>query len=281
MKEKGLLEDRDCDLHDASDDEGVMPSSIPDFNHAGNDELDGRDCWLKYIIFDILYVAGPDFEKVMKCLQPFYSGSYYPDVKGSIIDLDLYQRRTILHKIIAPQTNQVEIVDSLVIRPDGTSMSADEYFGDNFIDDAYKPAMIDSIGCALDEIASDASERDKRRRNDRTDQSIEQSRAFAVDRFYTDIVEQKGREGLIFKDLSAPYILGSRGRSVAYWTKLKPDYEHMGAADLDLLVIGGFFATGNSRGGLLSQFLLACVDEQSTDGCTSFCSVCKINGGGK
>jgi len=63
--------------------------------------------------------------------------------------------------------------------------------------------------------------------------------------------------------------------------KLKPDYELLSqASDLDLVIIGGYFATGMHRTGLISQFLLASV-ERDFDGSTSYHSVTRISGRGK
>ncbi len=56
---------------------------------------------------------------------------------------------------------------------------------------------------------------------------------------YKEIVEDQRLEGLLFKDLSAPYVLGDKSKELRYWHKFKPDYfEGSSASDLDL-VVGG------------------------------------------
>jgi ATP-dependent DNA ligase len=96
--------------------------------------------------------------------------------------------------------------------------------------------------------------------------------------FYEDIVENKGLEGLIFKDLLAPYVLGAESRSLRYWNKMKPDYATDGhsASDIDAVIIGAYYATGMGKAGTLNAFLIGCVDENNRD---HFMTLCKVNGG--
>ena len=69
-------------------------------------------------------------------------------------------------------------------------------------------------------------------------------------------------QGLIFKDLATPYYLGEASRSRGYWWKLKPDYDESGSAsDIDLLVLGGRFASGFDKRGMVSSLVVGCLDE--------------------
>ncbi len=61
-----------------------------------------------------------------------------------------------------------------------------------------------------------------------------------------------GEEGVMFKNLEAPYKPGSR---VGYMIKLKPEER-----DFDLVIVGAEYGTGK-RSGWLSSFILACRDK--------------------
>ena len=228
LNHHGQINDLDSNLH-GSDDEKVISTGTYDTFESGafDVEVIGSKYGLKYIVFDILFIGGPGAMKVIECLSKFTHHGYQTNKTGSIIDLDLFQRRKILHNIIEEQPNEVEIVESFVIRSDGTSLSAEKYF-------KQYDAIIDSANCALDEVISDLNEIDKKRRGNRTDNEIEIARALEVEKIYSQIVEGNNEEGLLFKDLNSPYVLGSRSRSTGYWKKLKPDYEHNAeASDLD------------------------------------------------
>ena len=220
----------DLNHHGPDDEKGLSSYDIDTFSNGAVDlGLIGAKCGLKYIVFDVLFVGGPDASKVMKCLSKFSINNESDQCykTGSIIDLDLFQRRKLLHNIIKNQKNEVEIVESFVVRSDGTAKCADAYFQDD-------DSIIDSVSCALDEILPTLGEIDTIRRNNKGDDEIEIERALQVEHIYAQIVEQNCEEGLIFKDLNAPYVLGSRSRSTGYWKKLKPDYENNAdASDLD------------------------------------------------
>jgi hypothetical protein len=50
---------------------------------------------------------------------------------------------------------------------------------------------------------------------------------------------------------------------MGYWWKLKPDYDQSSAAsDIDLLVLGGYYATGFSRRGMMSSLIVGCLDTE-------------------
>ncbi|XP_048001255.1 DNA ligase 3 [Leguminivora glycinivorella] len=69
-------------------------------------------------------------------------------------------------------------------------------------------------------------------------------------------VLQLGLEGLVLKDLESTYEPGKR-----HWLKVKKDYLFGGAmADTaDLVVLGAWFGTGK-KGGMMSVFLMGCLD---------------------
>ncbi|MCK4808731.1 MAG: ATP-dependent DNA ligase, partial [Candidatus Aenigmarchaeota archaeon] len=79
------------------------------------------------------------------------------------------------------------------------------------------------------------------------------SDAKAVDEFYKESLS-KGNEGIMMKNLSAPYKPGSR---VGYGIKIKPTMDN-----LDLVIVGADYGEGK-RVGWLSSFHLACYDPDS------------------
>ncbi len=74
-----------------------------------------------------------------------------------------------------------------------------------------------------------------------------------ADKFYAESLSA-GNEGLMFKNLEAPYKPGSR---VGHMIKLKPIME-----TLDLVIVGAEWGKGK-RSGWLSSFVLACRDEET------------------
>ncbi|KAF4662759.1 DNA ligase (ATP) [Perkinsus olseni] len=54
----------------------------------------------------------------------------------------------------------------------------------------------------------------------------------------------EGEEGRVFKDPGSIYSIGKKGYG---WFKLKPEYSHNLAMDIDLVIVGAFFATGLGR----------------------------------
>lgn len=57
------------------------------------------------------------------------------------------------------------------------------------------------------------------------------------------------------KDLTSPYVVGEKSRSRQHWIKMKADYSDQ-TTNLDVLVLGAYWASGRSRGGRFSSFLL-------------------------
>ncbi|CAL9685126.1 unnamed protein product [Knipowitschia caucasica] len=84
-------------------------------------------------------------------------------------------------------------------------------------------------------------------------------------------VIREGLEGLVLKDLKGSYEPGKR-----HWLKVKKDYLNEGAmADTaDLVVLGAFYGKG-SNGGIMSSFLMGCLDPESG----KWCTVTKCSGG--
>jgi hypothetical protein len=135
--------------------------------------------------------------------------------------------------------------------------------------------MLDSLNCTVNGAIHGLPEIDAGRRRNRSDEQISQARAHAVQRLYDVMVEEQQLEGLIFKDLSAPYYLGEESRNMRYWHKFKPDYfKGSIASDLDLVIIGGYYAKGRKLCGKPSALLCACVDPRDSD---RFVPVCKVS----
>ena len=90
----------------------------------------------------------------------------------------------------------------------------------------------------------------------------------------TDMIKDvfnKGLEGLVLKDKLSIYEPGKR-----HWLKLKKDYLNEGAmADsADLVVLGAWLGTG-AKGGIMSVFLMGCLDDRSK----KWCTVSKVGNG--
>nr|BDT63206.1 MAG: DNA ligase 3-like protein [Hemigrapsus takanoi nimavirus]GBG35356.1 SCV_095-like protein [Hemigrapsus takanoi nimavirus] len=73
------------------------------------------------------------------------------------------------------------------------------------------------------------------------------------------LVVESGLEGLMVKDIKGQYEPGKR-----HWLKIKKDYLNEGAmADTaDLVVLGAWYGKGR-KGGLLSTFLMGCLDKRT------------------
>lgn len=279
----GKFDEKDLNLHGDGDDVNVMSIAMSNaFDAKSPVELNLEDgvepgsvCWLKFVVFDILYVRGPG------CTDLKSKCKFSMDIPlaGSIINLDGYHRKTILHTLIEPQENEVELVDALVVRSDGTSVSAAEYFSPVQPKEfGHEAAHLDSIYFALEGTIPNLESIDEKRRARRTDENIDQERAYSVEQFYSEVVERQYQEGLVFKDLATPYMMGDQSRTAGYWFKLKADYEKLGhASDIDVVVLGAFYASGMKNSGLLNHFLLGCVDPEAPG---KFMTLCKVSGGG-
>eukprot|EP00804_Cyclotella_cryptica_P001192 CCRYP_017014-RA/>CCRYP_017014-RA protein AED:0.02 eAED:0.02 QI:1471/0.88/0.9/1/0.55/0.5/10/2775/629 len=264
----GTLDARDCNLHRDARDANVMSLSKDKlFKHLGSVETkqiresSPEQYWLKYVIFDILYVDGPGaMELISK------SGDLFPQNEaistGSIVNFDLMRRKSILYNLIVPQEHEVELIPSVIVRSDGSSMDAKDYFSDSKTEYGKSSCAMDSILLAMCDEAK-TTVFDPQRLSGRSHEEIEIQRALAMEQCYRQIVENSGQEGLLLKDLSSPYYLGAASRSLRYWFKLKPDYDASGqASDVDVLVLGGKYASGFRKAGYLSSLLVGIIDDR-------------------
>lgn len=80
-----------------------------------------------------------------------------------------------------------------------------------------------------------------------------------------------GCEGLMLKDLQAPYRAGARGSN---WLKLKREYRNELGDSLDLVVIGAFFGKGRRTGTYGTLLVATYNDDEDT-----FPSICKVGTG--
>lgn len=278
----GTIDDRDRDLHKDQRDINCMTLARDKQLEAsfGDSKMlkGGSDdqYWLKYVIFDVIYVGGPDAEKLISKSRHLFP-SNETIIKGSIINLDLMRRKSILYNLIDEQPNEVELIKSIIIRSDGTNMSARDYFTSPPTEFGKTPCEMDSILLALAEDGTKTTVFDSQRRNNKLHEQIELNRALALENCFYDIVEVDGQEGLVFKDLTSPYYLGEKSRRLGYWYKLKADYNQTGmVADMDVVVLGGRWATGLRGAGFLSSFLVGIVDDDSEyEG--KYMTLCKVN----
>lgn len=245
------------------------------------DAQPGEHCWLQYVLFDILYIGGKDASKVLEKATRFLPQEARPTSLGSILNLDISIRRLILHTLVTPQPDMVDFVQTAVIRPDGSQMDGLEYFNPsvNTFEFGYPPVVLDSVNMTLDGYIP-FTDLDKSRRRGMSDNEIEQKRAKTLQSFFNDIVLRQCLEGLVFKDLCSPYGMGSKFRRNGYWLKYKTDYDgrESGEGDIDALVLGASFATGMRKSGMLSSFLVGCVDSNS--GGSKYMTIGTVNGNG-
>lgn len=240
MENEGLLDKRDLNLHAGESDKNTIPA----WGHQGikSDSRIGSNCWLKYVLFDIIYVDGPGAHELM-------ARSLGCDIEavstGSIVHLSCFERKKILFLLLDPVEDQVEHVPSLVIRPDGKTARADEYFSSTnpLMDAGYPVSMVDFVKVIFtdDGTILDRAILNEQLRCGHSDAELSLRRTEALDLFYSDIVISQGLEGLIIKDLNSEYLIDKRYQ----WFKHKPDFENFSnISDVDLVVIGGFFGTG-------------------------------------
>ncbi|TPX53672.1 hypothetical protein CcCBS67573_g09676 [Chytriomyces confervae] len=82
-------------------------------------------------------------------------------------------------------------------------------------------------------------------------------------------------EGIVIKNPEAFYLMNDRGGD---WLKVKPDYIDSLGDDIDLVLVGGFYGTGR-RGGKLSHFMCAVVDDSSDSAERRYITFCKFGSG--
>ena len=280
-----LLDPRDLNLHTSSssstvDDSIQVMQATDETRFTKVDPKDheaGRECWLQYMVFDILYVHGPDATKLFQ--ECGLASTIDPSSNGSILHLSTLERKQVLYRLIEEQPRQVEICPAVVIRSNGECVSGSTYFSTTepiLMEGEYPATVLDSTHATIQKVVPNLELVDQQRRRSKSVTEISQLRAHAMDDFYRTVVEDFRMEGVVIKDLAAPYILGGESRSRKYWQKFKPDYEKDGTAvDIDVLVLGAYFATGLRHSGKISHFLCGCIDSEDP---TTFMTLCNVNG---
>jgi ATP dependent DNA ligase domain/ATP dependent DNA ligase C terminal region len=302
MQAHGKIEAIDENLHEGEEGDKVMtPELFKAFDNAADDDtIEGGDrFWMKFVAFDVLYCGGPGAED---CLKHGLPAETEPTEPGSITHLTLFERKKLLYHMLEVQRNEVEVVASIVIRPNGDYETAKDYFAsttDTSSTNCDHPKYVfDSVKWTLNS-AHWTPVSDMAQRKGREDMEISKRRTRIVDEYYHMIVDEQKKEGtaaahkgeishvvlctyimlpvaycegLVLKDLAAPYILKVKSKA---WLKIKPDYAKASfASDIDVVVIGGSWAVGNRRSGQLSGFLCGCSDSKDP---AKFFTFCRIN----
>jgi hypothetical protein len=223
MDRNGLLDYRDRDLHKDEKESKVFNMSTSWGGQEDSSEtadLTGKECWLQYIVFDVVYVGGPGAADFLSKTV----SSYLKPEPGCIMGLDAFERKKILYRLCRAQADEVEIVPTLIVRPNGGIALGSDYFSDSKPTEEHgHPAhKIDSIASLLLGYVPNIERIDEKQRERLSDEEISQARANAIDRHYKDIVELRRLEGLVFKDLNTPYVLDLDSRGLRYWHKFKP-----------------------------------------------------------
>lgn len=278
-KKMGLIDDRDSLQHDADKNDNVITTNhIANKLHASLDsDLAGEECWVQFVAFDILYIDGPDAADILKeTVSPHIQPRPLP---GAITGLDGIERKRLLYRVLNEQEDEVEIVATWIIRPDGQSIRGSDYFRCDrpFVEFGYRVSDLDSLTWTMSQDKASILSLERQRRHHLSNINASELRAGSVNEIYNVMVEDQRMEGLIFKDLSCPYYLGDESKGLAYWHKFKPDY-HGGstASDLDLVIIGAYFASGLRHAGRPSSLLCACADSEDSE---LFFPLCKVNAG--
>jgi ATP-dependent DNA ligase len=162
--------------------------------------------WLKIMLFDILFVDGPDARRLL-------DDCGHKKVRlGSIINLPLLNRKQILHQLISEQENNVELCPSIVLRPNGRSESPQEYYActDPMMEFGHVASFLDSTSATIDGLIPNLEAVDFERMQGKKEAEVSMMRSREVDRFYKTVVEDYKFEGLVVKDLASPYRFGDR-----------------------------------------------------------------------
>ena len=276
LQRHGLLDERDKNLHQKSTESSIMRAA-DEFKFAkpltSETEDPGKECWLQYLAFDILYVDGPDAKKL------FAHCGLDTTKAGSIINLSGLHRKQILHRLLEKQPHQVEICKSVVIRSTGECVPGEKYFSTTnpLMECGYPKTLLDSTQAVIKDGVPDMEQLDRVRRS-KSNVEISRQRAQEIEAFYKKVVETDRSEGIVLKDLAAPYILGTASRNRKYWHKFKPDYMKTegDVVDMDVVILGAYFATGLRHSGQLSHFLCGCVDSEDP---STYMTLCNVNGG--
>ncbi|KAL3924697.1 MAG: hypothetical protein SGILL_000884, partial [Bacillariaceae sp.] len=260
LKHHGLIDPLDEEYHVHRDDPNVMRTTSQWNKVELNTEEQvsrGEKFWLKFMAFDILYVDGEDARRL------FDDCGISSDIPtGSIINLPLLERKQILYRLLMTQDNEVEICPTVVIRCDGECVTGEDYFSttDPMAEYNILATQLDSTQATLRGDVPNLEVIDEQRQLDCNDRQISRRRVRAVEKFYTQVVEEYKFEGLVVKDLASPYRFSDR----SFWWKFKPDYESEEAEDVDVVILGSTFATGIRDGGTPSSYLVGVLDGEDT-----------------
>ena len=197
LQENNMIDDRDANLHCDNEDDTMVATA----NNLNNnkDDYSGESCWLKYVIFDILYIDGPDADKLLNVINSatdplsLRPGNKF-NTRGSIINTDLYHRKSILHELLEPQENEVEFIPSYIIRPNGVVYNTVDYFKtqkvttDTFEFD-HNIILLDSMSSFLGDEIPGIHEIDEKRCRECRDKNIHEHRAIALENLFVKMVE--------------------------------------------------------------------------------------------
>jgi len=101
-----MTDPRDENLHaDDHEHKSMNASNSWDDNASRADYLAGEECWLEFVAFDVVYIDGPGAADM---LLKSVSAHVRPELKkpGSIIQLDGFERKKLLYRLIDPQEHQ-------------------------------------------------------------------------------------------------------------------------------------------------------------------------------
>jgi ATP-dependent DNA ligase len=235
LQHHGMIDPIDKEKLHEENDSTVMRTGTDSFGDRSLSREEmvrrGRNFWLKFRAFDILYVSGSDKDRLYKDCAIDRNEI---DQSGSIINLPLLKRKQILYQILIEQENEIEICPTIVIRCNGDVLPGKEYFStaNPVTEFGHSAYVLDSTQAVLQQKINGLEDLDNQRRLGRTNLQISKLRSEAVDNFYTTVVEENKLEGLILKDLASPYLFGMR----KFWWKFKPDYETDEAVDIDVRI---------------------------------------------
>jgi hypothetical protein len=207
----GLWDDRDKNLHQGQTELTVVRTSDDFCVNSPSDTMAGEECWLQFIAFDILFLGGPDAPKL------FAECGIRTEQRedGSIIHLSGLERNQILYRLIEPQLNEVSICKSMVVRPNGECVTGEKYYSttDPMMEYGHPVWQLDSTKATIEGQMPDLEEIDRLRRHGQSKEQIYRLRSHSIDMFYRKVVEEHRMEGIVIKDLAAPYIFGNPSRS--------------------------------------------------------------------
>ena len=143
-------------------------------------------------VFDILYVDGPGAKDLLSKSSHLFAKDD-PIRTGSVINMDCMQRKSILYNLIRPQEKVVEHIRSVVIRPDGSSVDAADYFlGKCGLEYGKTPCELDSIYLAM--CDKSGTTKFDGQRCKKTYEEIEIERSWSLEQLYNSIVDLGGQE---------------------------------------------------------------------------------------